>query len=150
MLGMGHLLCGTLTGPEDTRTAVLGGTKAVPAAETDSSSVGQDGVGIQPCLSPSIRRDTQSYLPVCNWWARDFLHRRKRCPSFSVPGCSRARTPDRDCPQCLDWTNRESPWEQSRSGQSQAKPWRVKWEGGSMIQAASPQGSAAPAGGNTS
>lgn len=83
MLGMGHLMCGTLTDPRDNRTAILGGTKAVSAPETDGSSVGQEGVGIQPCLSPSIRRDTQSFLPVCNWWAQGFLRRRQMGPSLS-------------------------------------------------------------------
>lgn len=74
MLGMGHLLRGTLTSPEDTRTATLDRTKEESAGETDSSGVGRDGVGIQLCPSLSIRRNTQSFLPVCNWWVQGFLH----------------------------------------------------------------------------
>lgn len=141
MLGMGQLLCGTLTRPEDSRTATLGGAKAVSAAETDSSGIGQDGVGIQPCLSPSIRRDTQFFLPVCNWWAQGFLRRRQMGPSFPVAGCSGAGTHSRDCPQCLDWANGDLPGREA--GQDKA----VGSEMG-VIQTVSPQGSAAPAGGN--
>lgn len=74
MLGMGDLLRGTLTGPEDTRMAILDRTKAVSAGQTGSSSIGRDGVGIQLCPSLSIRRNTQSFLPICNWWVQGFLH----------------------------------------------------------------------------
>lgn len=43
-----------------------------------------------------------------------------RGPLLPLPGCSRAGPPSRDCPQCLNWADRDVPGREA--GQDKARP----------------------------
>lgn len=83
MLGMGHLLCGTITIPKDSRVAILGGTRVKVA-----SSLPGEG---HPALSPSLQLVCAAF---CTGGRR-------------VPQSTRTGMPSRDCPHCWEWANRD-------------------------------------------